>query len=53
MAAKIILSNLSLLITFRSERSHILGVISWIPISVAFQETIEAVIHFVGSNSYM
>jgi hypothetical protein len=52
MAAKIILSNLSLLITFRSERSHIIGVISWIPISVAFSKTIQAVIHFVGQQLY-
>jgi hypothetical protein len=51
MAAKIILSNL-LLITFRSERSHIIGVISWIPISVAFSKTIQAVIHFVGQQLY-
>jgi hypothetical protein len=49
MAAKIILSNLSLLITFRSD-DHIIGVISWIPISVS-QETIRSGHSFCGATA--
>jgi hypothetical protein len=47
-----ILSNL-IIDHFSSERSHIIGVISWIPISVAFKKQFEAVIHFVGQQLYV